>query len=248
MKKSIKILDKGFVTLIDRMGNDQRVLDSARVSTGSISKGVERDRGLIRYLMMNKHETPFEKIIFEFHVRIPLYIGEQVLRHRISSFNKESGRYKELKTDFYVPKIFRGQDDKNKQSSKGMVSAHIEAHNTYLDAIVQSEKAYKKLIEFGVVRELSRGVLPTSTFTEFYWTINFRSLMNFLKLRLDEHAQWEIQELARGLKEIIDSLDDIKWTVEIFEEMMELENLFQKCIGKDKDLTKLKSYLETFVA
>lgn len=244
MKEHKDILGKGFVKLVDYMGNDQRVLDAARVSTGSSSKGEYKDRKLIEYLMKNEHETPFEKIVFEFHIRVPLYIGEQILRHRISSFNKESGRYKELKTDYYVPELFRGQNKQNKQASSGVIHEQELAKLLYEGALDFSISTYQKLLEFGTVRELSRGVLGSATFSEFYWTINFRSLMNFLSLRDDDHAQYEIQELAKGIKSILEGLDDIKWSLDIFYRLDELRKLFKKALNKDMD--KLKDVLTEF--
>ena len=159
---TIHLLDKGFIRLVDFMGSDNRVVSSARVSFGGTSKGEERDKGLIKYLLEHKHHTPFEHCYFQFHVccPIPIYVARQWMRHRWGSFNEISARYTQVKDEFYIPSHFRGQDFKNRQ---GSVEAHMDdeaLRKLYEDSVEASFAAYNKLIEAGVAREMARGVLP----------------------------------------------------------------------------------------
>lgn len=198
-KDKIQVLDKGFMRLVDFMGGDQGVVDAARVSYGGKSKGEEQDRRLINYLMKHKHETPFEHSVFKFHVSCPIFVMRQWIRHRVASYNEISYRYTEVKDEYYFPAKWRAQDAKNKQGSvaapaldHGKLSAEFQAQ---VDACV---KTYHQLIEAGVAREMARMILPVNIYTEFYWTINARSLMNFITLRADKHAQWEIQKYGEA--------------------------------------------------
>ncbi len=215
---SIDVLDKGFVRLVDFMGGDLRAVQSARVTFGSISKGEERDRKLIEYLLAHAHFTPFEHCVFQFHVKCPIFVARQWLRHRWGSYNEVSARYTEVKDEFYTPAAFRAQDTHNKQ---GSVSAGeldqtklLADYNAAADA---SFAAYRKLLEAGVARELARMVLPVSQYTQFYWTVNARSLFNFLALRADGHAQKEIRDYADAIIELYRR--KMPWTMEAFEKL-----------------------------
>lgn len=201
MIPEIAVLDKGFVRIVDLMGSDQRVVQTARVSYAQGSKGEEKDAGLIQYLMKNDHGTPFESVVFTFHIKCPLFIHAQFRTYRMSSASSQSHRYTEVIVDeFHKPHTFRAQSTKNKQGSE--ISPEVDQ----IDAQIQYEGAmraafihYQKLLELGVCREQARCVLPSATYTQFYWIINARSLMNFLRQRLDSHAQWEMQEYARAV-------------------------------------------------
>ena len=196
--KDFGVLDKGFVRLISVMGDDLTVVRSARVSTGAKSKGPEKDKRLIDYLMSHRHETPFEHVVFTFHVKCPIFVARQWFRHRIASYNEKSGRYSEMKYEFYLPKEMRIPHPKDKQMSvenDGKVDEE-RAKDMIIRVYDHAYKTYEELLEMGVARELARIVLPLSLYTEFYWTVNMRSLMNFLSLRADSHAQWEIQQYA----------------------------------------------------
>jgi thymidylate synthase (FAD) len=197
-----KILDYGEIQLIDVMGDDLRIVQTARVSYGKDVVGqaelTSRDVKLIKYLLDHDHGTPFESVVFQFRVKCPIFVMRQWIRHRMASYNEISGRYTELTDEFYHPSMLRTPSQSNKQGSGedffderllGIIEASYEA----------SYKAYQDLLAGGVSREMARMVLPLSIYTEFYWTVNTRSLMNFLRLRMDEHAQWEIQEYARGI-------------------------------------------------
>ncbi|OGR51867.1 MAG: FAD-dependent thymidylate synthase [Elusimicrobia bacterium GWA2_62_23] len=215
-----KVLDKGFVKLIDFMGGDQNAVDSARVSFGSVSKGEALDRKLIEYLLEHGHFSPFEHSVFQFHIKCPIFVARQWMRHRIASYNEVSARYTEVKEEFYVPASFRGQDKINRQGSVrsgGLDQAKMLA--AYDKAIKASFDIYKELLEAGAAREMARMVLPVAQYTQFHWTINARSLLNFLELRLDSHAQFEIQQYAIAIQEIF--AEKMPWTWEAYTKLHE---------------------------
>lgn len=214
-REPVKVLDKGFVRLVDFMGGDQGVVDAARVSYGGKSKGPEADKKLIAYLLKHSHLTPFEHSVFKFHVSAPIFVARQWFRHRFAAYNEVSFRYTEVKDYFYMPGKWRGQDKKNKQGSSAAAALDQDAlHKAFKAQVDASLAAYKKMIEQGVAREMARMILPVNLYTEFYWTVNARSLMNFVALRADAHAQWEIQQygeaMARAFKELM------PWTYEAF--------------------------------
>lgn len=212
-----KILDKGFVRLVDMMGDDYAAVKAARVSYGQGLKTPERDKALIMYLMEHGHETPFEHIVFTFHVKAPLFVARQWFRHRIGSFNEISQRYTEIKEEeFYIPENIRINVPEDRQ--KAIVVDDTELLEKVKEAMVKTfEEAYhtyKELLNMGVARELARVVLPLSTYTQFYWTVNARSLMNFLSLRADSHAQWEIEQYAIAIAKMFKAT--CPWTYEAF--------------------------------
>ncbi|MEK7389262.1 MAG: FAD-dependent thymidylate synthase [Elusimicrobiota bacterium] len=212
---SVRVLDKGFVRLVDFMGGDQGVVDAARVSYGGTSKGPEADKKLISYLLKHSHMTPFEHAVFKYHVSAPIFVARQWFRHRFAAYNEISFRYTEVKDYFYMPSIWRCQDKKNKQGSTATAALDHDALNAMFQSQIDAAlNTYKKMLSLGVAREMARMVLPVNLYTEFYWTVNARSLMNFVSLRADAHAQWEIQQygeaLARSFKELM------PWTYEAF--------------------------------
>lgn len=214
-QKPVRVLDKGFVRLVESMGGDQGVVDAARVSYGGVSKGAEADKKLIDYLLKHSHLTPFEHSVFKFHVSAPIFVARQWFRHRFAAYNEISFRYTEVKDEFYMPAAWRGQDKKNKQGSTAAAALDQEAlHALFKTQVDAALACYKAMIEKGVAREMARMVLPVNLYTEFYWTVNARSLMNFVSLRADAHAQWEIQQygeaLARAFREAM------PWTYEAF--------------------------------
>ena len=211
----VKVLDKGFVRLVDFMGGDQGVVDAARVSYGGASKGAEADKKLIGYLLKHSHMTPFEHAVFKFHVSAPIFVARQWFRHRFAAYNEVSFRYTEVKDDFYMPSTWRGQDVKNKQSSSAAIELDQKALNDMFKKQVDEALAvYQKMIGLGVAREMARMVLPVNLYTEFYWTVNARSLMNFVALRADTHAQLEIQAYGEALAVQFKAL--MPWTYEAF--------------------------------
>ncbi|MBI4424960.1 MAG: FAD-dependent thymidylate synthase [Elusimicrobia bacterium] len=212
---SIHVLDKGFVRLVDLMGGDMGVVASARVSYGSGSKGEEKDRKLIRYLLQHDHMTPFEHAVFQFHVSCPLFVMRQWIRHRMASYNETSARYTEIKDEFYVPEEWRAPDVKNKQSSAPSPQLdHERCTRVLRESYGKAYAAYQELLKAGAARELARLVLPTSMYTQFYWTVNARSLMHFIGLRADANAQWEIQRYAEALADFFQR--KMPWTYDAF--------------------------------
>ncbi|MEJ5228473.1 MAG: FAD-dependent thymidylate synthase [Pseudothermotoga sp.] len=202
---TIEVLDKGFVRLVDSMGTDLSAVRAARISHGREPIDEERDRRLLEHLMKSGHESPFEHIVFTFHVKCPIFVARQWMRHRIASYNELSGRYTELSDEFYIP-------DPEKRGN--MNSNNRNTQQIFQEAYEASYEHYKKLLEMGFQRELARLVLPLATYTQFLWTINARSLMNFLSLRADSHAQWEMQQFAIAVARIFKRL--CPWTFEAF--------------------------------
>ncbi|SHF13697.1 thymidylate synthase (FAD) [Marinitoga hydrogenitolerans DSM 16785] len=212
-----KILDKGFVKLIDILGDDRTAVKSARVSYGKELSSEERDKKLIYYLMEHKHHSPFEHQVFTFHIKTPIFVARQWMRHRIGSYNEISRRYTtKYAEEFYIPNHIRTQDTKNKQGSiKVDDNERIKKVISLINGLYnETFKIYNELLEMGVAREMARIVLPVGQYTQFYWTVNTRSLMNFLNLRADSHAQWEIQQYAIALANVFK--EKLPWTYEAF--------------------------------
>jgi len=216
MVRRITVLDKGFIELVDYLGSDQRIIDAARVSTGTKSDP-ERDSQLIQYLMKNRHETPFEKVVFEFHIKCPLFVARQWMRHRISSFNERSARYRVFKEEFYCPQLEVIPECYTEEDLAEYCKALEAQFSVY-------EKLYKKAEANPDwrrrAREVWRGLLGTSYYTEFFWTVNFRSLMNFLELRLDPAAQFEIRQYAKAIRQLIQESGAISISFSAFEQRL----------------------------
>jgi thymidylate synthase (FAD) len=199
----IPVLDHGFVRLDDSMATDLSVVNAARVSFARHKEEMdESDEGLVRFLMRDRHGTPFEHNAFRFHVRAPIFVAREWFRHRVGSFNEFSMRYAKATDDFYLPapEDVRSQVGKPGAYSFEPVSAEVaETTREELAAVYESAfAAYERLVELGVARELARAVMPVGAYTEFFWTINARSLMNFLSLRAAETAQREIRRYAEA--------------------------------------------------
>jgi thymidylate synthase (FAD) len=198
---TIQVLDHGFVRLDAGMASDLAVVNAARVSFARRKETMdESDEGLIRFLMREQHATPFEHSVFRFHVRAPIFVVREWVRHRWSSFNEFSMRYAKATEDFYVPEPddVRTQVGKPGSYSFEPVEPDVaEAARDELSAVYDAAfAAYERLMELGVARELARLVMPVGAYTEFYWTVNARSLMNFISLRAAEAAQREIRRYA----------------------------------------------------
>jgi thymidylate synthase (FAD) len=200
-ENTIPVLDHGFVRLDDAMASDLSVVNGARVSFARHKTEMDdSDAGLIRFLMRERHGTPFEHNAFRFHVRCPIFVAREWFRHRWGSFNEFSMRYARATEDFYVP----APDDVRTQVGKpGSYSFEpvdpevAEQTREELEAVYENAfAAYERLVELGVARELARAALPVGAYTEFYWTVNARALMNFLSLRAAEAAQREIRRYA----------------------------------------------------
>ena len=207
----IRVLDRGFVRLIDHMGTDLTVVNAARVSFGKRKEAFDpKDAELVDYLAEHEHTAPFRHAYLTFHVKAPIFVFRQWMKHRIASdFNEISGRYVEFKEDeYFVPETFRQQAKVNKQGSEGEISEtnREAAREAYLEACRTSVAQYKKLIEMGVCREQARCVLPVGLYSEVYWTVSLQAVAHFLHLRLDAHAQWEIRQFAQAVKELTEPL------------------------------------------
>ena len=219
MIQRITVLDEGFVELVDIMGSDQRVIDAARVSTGTKSEP-DRDTILIKYLMNNHHETPFEKVVFEFHIKCPLFVARQWMRHRISSFNERSARYRVFEESHYIPNL---SDIPACYTEEDLAeySAALDAQFNIYKKLYSKAEAHPEWRKRA--REVWRGLLGTSFYTEFFWTVNFRSLMNFLELRLDPAAQLEIREFALAIQQLIQDSAAIPVSYSAFQERLNFE-------------------------
>lgn len=201
--KPLKVLDDGFIRVIDYMGSDESIVQAARVSYGQGTKKVSEDRGLIRYLLRNKHTSPFEMCELKVHVRVSMDTWRQWIRHRMASINEYSTRYS-LAIDSAsktAPDEWRLQSSDNKQGSEGYFDLETgeELSREESDFQNNARLLYEKRIEKGMAREQARKDLPLSTYTEAYWKIDLHNLLHFLKLRIDLHAQYEIREYARVL-------------------------------------------------
>lgn len=202
-----KVLDKGFVHLVDSMGSDLTVVNAARVSFGKHKESFDsKDSELLDYLAENEHTAPFRHCYLTFHVKAPIFVFRQWMKHRVASdFNEISGRYVEFQeNEFYIPAEFRLQAKINKQGSEGKLSdlSDFIATDIYQEACENSVKQYKALLELGVCREQARCVLPLALYSEVYWTVSLQAVAHFLHLRLDEHAQWEIRQYAKVVAEL----------------------------------------------
>ncbi len=202
---AIAVLDHGFVRLDAAMASDLSVVNSARVSFGKRREEMdESDEGLVRFLMRDRHGTPFEHNAFRFHIRAPIFVVREWMRHRIGSFNEFSMRYAKATDDFYVPELddVRTQVGKPGAYSFEPVEPELaEETREALEAVYEQAFAtYERLVEAGVARELARSVIPVGAYTEFYWTVNARALMNFVSLRAAETAQREIRRYAEAVE------------------------------------------------
>ena len=204
---AIGVLDHGFVRLDDAMADDLSVVNGARVSFARRKEEMdESDEGLIRFLMRDRHGTPFEHNSFRFHIRAPIFVAREWFRHRVGSFNEFSMRYARATDDFYIPEPedVRTQVGKPGSYSFDPVSPEVaETTREELASVYETAYgAYERLVELGVARELARCALPVGAYTEFYWTVNARALMNFISLRAAETAQREIRRYAEACEQL----------------------------------------------
>jgi thymidylate synthase (FAD) len=200
------VLDHGFVRLDAAMAGDLSVVNGARVSFARHKTEMEEsDEGLIRFLMRERHASPFEHSVFRFHIRCPIFVAREWMRHRWSSFNEFSLRYAKASDEFYVPEAedVRTQVGKPGAYSFEPVEPELaeQTRETLREIYDVAFAAYERLVELGVAREVARCVLPVGAYTEFYWTVNARSLMNFLSLRSGEMAQREIRRYAEAVEQ-----------------------------------------------
>lgn len=207
----IKCLDKGFVRLVDVMGDDTAIVQAARVSYGKGTKSMTEDRSLIRYLMRHKHTSPFEMVEFKFHVKLPIFIARQWIRHRTANVNEYSGRYSEMRDEFYIPELsqIKPQSLFNKQG-RAEDALDIEKASWIAGKMENTQKQlfaeYTEFLENDVAREIARINLPLSTYTEWYWKIDLHNLFHFLRLRMDSHAQYEFRVYGKAIADIVSEI------------------------------------------
>jgi len=234
-----KLLDHGFVRVVDYMGNDSSVVQGARVSYGAGTKKVSEDVGLINYLMRHFHSTPFELCDIKFHIKCPIFVARQWLRHRSVSANEYSARYSIVDNQYYVPEIDKisVQSASNKQG-RGEIVDNERAkivQDTIKEIAENSYNEYNEMLEDGIAREIARVCLPLNFYTEFYWKINLHNLMHFLKLRADSHAQYEIRVYALKMMEIMKL-----WVPHTYDAFMDYKINAKNFSGKMFELLKRK--------
>jgi len=208
-ENTIRVLDHGFVRLDEAMASDLSVANGARVSFARRKEEMdESDVGLIRFLMRERHGTPFEHNAFRFHIRCPIFVAREWMRHRISSFNEFSLRYARATDDFYVPEVEDVRTQVGKPGAYTFEAVDPELAEETREALREvydhAYSTYERLVEAGIAREVARSVLPVGAYTEFYWTVNARSLMNFVSLRASENAQREIRRYAEAVEHFLE--------------------------------------------
>ena len=215
MKK--EVLDKGFVEVIDSLGTDLTVVNSARVSFGKRhTKYTKGDKHLVKYLAKHNHHSPFRHMMVQFHIKAPEFVMRQWYKHVVGiettsssstkdhAWNEISGRYTPV-TDYYIPEVWRKQSQDNKQASEGELNDLQQKRMTHLYEryLLDVERVYETMVQTGMAKEQARVVLPLSQYTEVYWTASFQAIMNFIDLRDEKTAQWEIQQYAKVMKDMM---------------------------------------------
>lgn len=216
---SLPVLDHGFVRIVDYMGSDSSVVQAARVSYGSGTKGLHNDKALIDFLMRHRHTSPFEMCEIKLHVKLPIFVARQWIRHRTANVNEISARYSVVEDEFFIPQAHEigVQSQTNMQCREGQID-HAVARNAIAMLELQknnSYEAYQSMLESGVPRELARMCLGVNCYTQFYWKIDLHNLLHFLFLRSGKGAQQEIQKYAKIILGIVE-----KWTPLVYEAFM----------------------------
>jgi thymidylate synthase (FAD) len=228
-----EVLDHGFVRVVDYMGNDSSVVQAARVSYGQGTKKINADKGLINYLLSHRHTTPFEMCEIKFHIKLPIFVARQWIRHRTASINEYSARYSIMEDEFYIPKTenlsaqskinHQGRDESkvmNQEEQRQVLEIlKKDAKNCYQDYLSMiNQDELGNIIDpqkEGLARELARMNLPINCYTQWYWKIDLHNLFNFLALRSDPHAQYEIRQYAEVMLEMVK-----KWVPHCLEAFM----------------------------
>ena len=249
--KPFELLDHGFVRVIDYMGNDNAVVQSARVSYGQGTKKVNADKALINYLISHRHTTPFEMCEIKFHIKLPIFVARQWIRHRTASVNEYSARYSIMEDEFYIPngenlsaqsKInHQGRDEArilNKEEQKRVLEIlkqdSKQSYDHYLEMINQNEKGeVTDDSKEGLARELARMNLPVNCYTQWYWKIDLHNLLHFLNLRADPHAQYEIRVYAQTMLDLVK-----KWVPHSYEAFIKHQKLGKNLSGPAIDVIK----------
>lgn len=218
-RRVLHVLDHGYVRLVDHMGDDMAVVRSARVSYDAEPRGEDKDRKLLNYLWRNRHTSPFEAVSFTFEVQAPIFVLRQWHRHRTWSYNEVSARYTALPDLYYVPapQQITTQSSSNKQMRTEERHADAEGVAVAMNnACAEAFRTYRMLLNSGVPRELARSVLPVSTYSRMFATVDLHNLLHFIGLRSHEHAQFEIRVYSDAMLELIEQV--VPWTVAAFRE------------------------------
>ena len=225
--KPFSVLDHGFIRVVDYMGNDSAVVQAARVSYGAGTRKVREDQGLIRYLIRHRHTTPFEMCEIKFHVKLPIFVARQWIRHRTANINEYSARYSILDNEFYIPapEHLARQSSTNRQGRGSVLEGSqaltvmrmlrddaTRAHAHYVEMMDISGAEEDQADSPGLARELARMNLTLNFYTQWYWKVNLHNFMHFLSLRGDQHAQYEIRAYANVMLEILK-----KWVPDTFD-------------------------------
>jgi len=212
-----QVLDKGFIEVVDSLGNDLTVVNSARVSFGKRKETFDKsDERLVRYLAKYKHYSPFRHLQVQFHIKAPEFVMRQWYKHVVGiettsnsstkdhAWNEISGRYVPVE-DFYIPGVWRKQSEDNKQASEGVLDDLQQKRMSacYNDFMKNVEHTYDKMVDSGMAKEQARIMLPLSQYTEVYWTASFQAIVNFIELRAEKTSQWEIQEYAKVMQKLM---------------------------------------------
>lgn len=253
LDKEFKVLNHGFVRLVDYMGGDESIVQAARVSYGKGTKTISEDRTLIRYLMRHQHTTPFEMVEFKFHIKLPIFVARQWIRHRTANVNEYSGRYSIMPEEFYIPEesTVKYQSTSNKQG-RDTEEVQPEIRKRVLEILLEEQRSafngYQEMLGYNIARELARINLPLSLYTQWYWKIDLHNLFHFLKLRLDKNAQYEIRVYAEVMAEIVkvivplayEAFEDYVLNAIVFSknELMLLKKFFPEKID-DSEIDKL---------
>jgi thymidylate synthase (FAD) len=223
----IPVLDQGFVRVVDYLGDDGAIVQAARVSYGKGTKTVSSDRGLIRYLMRHRHTTPFEMCEIKLHVKLPIFVARQWIRHRTANVNEYSARYSILDHEFYLPAPahLAPQSAANRQGREGEIpeAEKQQMRDGIADLSDRAYRLYETLLNethagevvddrrSGLARELARMVLPTNYYTQWYWKVDLHNLFHFLSLRADDHAQYEIRAYADAICDVVEKWVPMAW-------------------------------------
>lgn len=223
----IPVLDYGFLYLVDYMGNDQAIEQAARVSYGGGTRSVNETTGLIRYLMSNQHTTPFEMAEMKFHMKLPIVIAAQIVRHRTANLNQLSARYSILDREFYIPDVeVIGVQSSNNRQGRGEEVDPVLAEEFRNGLKALNDAGYKSYEHFlndngsgkpndpdrpMFARELARLPLSQNIYTQWYWKCDIHNIFHFLKLRMDSHAQWEVRQYANAMGNIVADAFPIAW-------------------------------------
>lgn len=252
--EKIDCLDHGFVRLVDTMGDDSSIVQAARVSYGEGTQSVSKDETLIRYLMRNRHMTPFEMVQLKFHIKAPIFVVRQWHRHRTWSYNEVSARYSILPEEYYVPKEehITLQSKTNKQGKTGdtvpwqenYMQGPGETSSSWSESLdfaqALSHSYYDTYIKNNMTREIARIALPFGQYTEMYAAVNLRNLFHFLSLRWDSHAQYEIREYASALYKLVQPIVPV--ACKAFEDYVQNSLSFS-----GREVEALQDFLSVFI-